>query len=142
MNTILNVIIGIFYLASMISISFLWLREKQKVSELAMFASQLVIDRDLLIQKVDQQDKEISALQSEDFIGFLTKSREFAFDYIEKTQSAIIEFKNTIDPMISYHNKYGKVLGETLDWQKMEEVSVAYARLLDVLPKENEIPNN
>lgn len=142
MNIIINIAIGVLYLASLLSISFLFLREKSKTIELAMYAAELATQKDLLLMKIDAQDKEISALQSEDFIGFLTKSREFAFEYIEKTQAALLKFKEAVEPTIAYHDTYGRVLGETHDWQNMEVVSKAYAELLEILPKENEIPNN
>lgn len=142
MNVLINIVIGILYLSSLLSLTFLLLREKSKTIELAMLATELATQKDLLLIKIDSQDKEISALQSEDFLGFLTKSREFAFDYIEKTQDALLKFKDKVEPIVSYHDKYGRVLGDTHEWQNMEVVSKAFAELLEVLPKENEIPNN
>jgi hypothetical protein len=139
---IVEIIVGILYLGSLMSLSYYWLRDKGRNRELALLAAQLIIDKDLLIAKIDQKEKEIFALQSEDFIQFLTKSRDFAFEYIENTQGAITDFKTAVEPIITYHRTYGTVMGETREWKSMEAVAVAFDQLISVLPKEDEIPNN
>jgi hypothetical protein len=123
------------------SASFLWMREKARVTELAMYVAQKIVDNDMLIAKIERLEKENFALQSEDFIDFLNKSRDYAFEYIEKTQAALLDFDHAVKPILDYHSKYGGVLGETPDWNNMESISIAYKKLAEILP-ENNIPNN
>lgn len=139
---IIEVIIGVVCLALILTSVFFLLRERSRNLELSLLAAQLIFDKDLLIAKIDQKEKEVFALQSEDFIQFLTKSRDYAFDYIEKTQGAIADFKVTVDPIVTYHRTYGTVMGETREWKQMEEIAQAVEKLTSVLPQEKEVPNN
>jgi hypothetical protein len=139
---IIEIILGVVCLAAILTSVFFLLRERSRNLELSLLAAQLIFDKDLLIAKIDQKEKEVFALQSEDFIQFLTKSRDYAFDYIEKTQIAVSDFKSSLEPIIKYHRTYGTVMGETREWKEMERVAQAFDKLISVLPQEDEVPNN
>jgi hypothetical protein len=139
---IIEIILGVVCLAAILTSVFFLLRERSRNLELSLLAAQLIFDKDLLIAKIDQKEKEVFALQSEDFIQFLTKSRDYAFDYIEKTQIAVSDFKVSLEPIIKYHRTYGTVMGETREWKEMERVAQAFDKLISVLPQEDEVPNN
>lgn len=73
---------------------------------------------------------------------FMISSREYAFTYIEAVQEALNEYKKVMEPIIKYHRSYGMVLGETVEWKNLEEITLAYEQLLKVLPEENNVINN
>ena len=62
----------------------------------------------------------------EDFLKFISDSREWAFDYIETVQSAVKEFKKQIEPEVQYFEKFGEVLGTNVPhYMSLEKISKA-----------------
>lgn len=55
-------------------------------------------------------DIEKDEKHKESFIKFLSDSRDWAFDYIEKTQKTISKFIDEVEPEIEYYKEYGLVL--------------------------------
>lgn len=43
----------------------------------------------------------------ENYLKFVTESRDSAFKYINDVQSALSKFFNEVDPQLEYYNKYG-----------------------------------
>jgi hypothetical protein len=112
------------------------------LSELYM---QEMADRMLLQKKVEElyQDIENAKLEQTDgFLKFVSESRDWAFQYIEEVQSALSEFDKDVAPTIEWANTFGQVLGETAHTNALKRISEAYDKLKEVLPKENQTPNN
>lgn len=106
---------------------------------------QEMADRMLLQKKVEElyQDIENVKLQQTDgFLKFVSESRDWAFQYIEEVQAALSEFDKDIAPTIEWANTYGQILGETAHTNALKKISEAYDKLKEVLPKENQTPNN
>jgi hypothetical protein len=73
----------------------------------------------------------------EDFLKFISDSREWAFDYIEEVQLALTNFKTKVDPEINYFDKYGEILSnQRADYQLLKRISEAYKDLIKILPQE------
>lgn len=49
-------------------------------------------------------------IHKDNYINFLSDSRDAAFKYIDDIQSALLNFFKEIDPQIQYYNKYGIVV--------------------------------
>jgi hypothetical protein len=112
------------------------------LSELYM---QELADRMLLQKKVEElyQDIENAKLEQTDgFLKFVSESRDWAFQYIEEVQAALSEFDKDVTPTIEWANTFGQVLGETAHTNALKRISEAYDKLKEVLPKENQTPNN
>lgn len=58
-------------------------------------------------QPVTKEDEDI---HKENFIKFLSDSREWAFGYIESVQSGLKDFIEKVEPHLKYYNKYGVVI--------------------------------
>jgi hypothetical protein len=54
--------------------------------------------------------KEDDDVHKENFIKFLSDSREWAFGYIEEVQSGLKKFITEVEPQLEYYNKYGIVI--------------------------------
>lgn len=134
-------IIGVLTVLLLLSIYGIALFKKQSINS-ALQNAQLLIDKNILQEKLVQLNEDKRLVESEEFMQFMISSREYAFTYIEAVQDALNEYKKVMEPMITYHKSYGMVLGETRDWQNMEDISKAYQTLMDVLPKDNDIKNN
>lgn len=106
---------------------------------------QELADRMLLQKKVEElyQDIENAKLEQTDgFLKFVSESRDWAFQYIEEVQTALSEFDKDIAPTIEWANKFGMVLGQTAHTDALNKISEAYDKLKEVLPKDNQTPNN
>jgi hypothetical protein len=74
----------------------------------------------------------------EDFLKFISDSREWAFEYIEEVQKTILNFKTTVEPHISFFDKFGDVLSnQRPDYEAMKTISAAYKELIAALPGED-----
>lgn len=71
----------------------------------------------------------------EDFIKFISDSREWAFEYIETVQAGLNKFVKEAGPSIDYFDSYGEVIYTPITPQ-MQKVSEAYKDLLKLLPEE------
>jgi hypothetical protein len=106
---------------------------------------QALADKGLLEKKVRElyQDIENAKLEQTDgFLKFVSDSRDWAFQYIEEVQDALSEFDKTVVPVLEWSNTFGKVLGETAHTEALSKISDAYDKLKEVLPSENQTPNN
>lgn len=85
---------------------------------------QLEADKMILLDRIDKKSEELELKNLEgtdEFVAFLSKSREWAFEYIENVQVAMYDLKNTMES------------------ESEEEIDLAYNKLMELLPKqENE----
>jgi hypothetical protein len=106
---------------------------------------QELADRMLLQKKVEELYQDIENIkleQTDGFLKFVSESRDWAFQYIEEVQTALSEFDKDIAPTIEWANKFGMVLGQTAHTDALNKISEAYDKLKEVLPKDNQTPNN
>jgi len=81
--------------------------------------------------------KEDQDIHKENFIKFLSDSRDWAYEYIEDVQSGLNKFVSSVDADIAYFDEYGDVLSvERPDYAAMKNISVAYKELKKLLPVE------
>lgn len=121
----------------LISSLYMMVAFKKQAINLTLQNAQALIDKGILQNKILQLNEDKKLVESEEFMQFMISSRDHAFAYIESVQESLNEYKKVMDPILDYHTKYGGVLGQTFDWERMEQVSKAYNELLNVLPKEN-----
>ena len=94
---------------------------------------------DMLLESLNVIPTE-SEIIKEDFLKFVSDSREWAYDYIEEVQKAIKDFKTTVEPHITFFDKFGDVLSnQRPDYDAMKTISIAYKELITILPEENDV---
>ena len=72
----------------------------------------------------------------ENFLKFVSDSREWAFDYIEDVQEKITIFINDVEPEIAYFDEYGVVGDAYPHYHSMKKISQAYKELKKLLPED------
>ena len=77
-------------------------------------------------------------VHKENFIKFLSDSRDWAFTYIEDVQTELKKFAEEIEPEIDYFKEYGDLASMQPNYYSMKKISEAYDKLIKVLPKEEE----
>ncbi len=82
--------------------------------------------------------KEEEDIHKENFIKFLSDSRDWAFEYIEDVQKGLAKFVNKVEPEISYFDKYG-IVGEMYPhYDSMKIISKEYKELKSLLPEDSD----
>jgi alpha-L-fucosidase len=80
--------------------------------------------------------KEEQDIHKENFIKFLSDSRDWAFEYIEDVQKQLEDFVRDIEPEIMYFDEYGVVGDAYPHYHSMKKISSAYKDLKKLLPEE------
>jgi hypothetical protein len=75
-------------------------------------------------------------IHKENFIKFLSDSRDWAFDYIEEVQNGLQDFIKNVEPSVIYFEKYGLVTEGSPHYQDMKLVSDNFKKLKQLLPEE------
>jgi len=103
--------------------------------------SKLFIENTLLQEYVDltksTKTKEDSdeSIHKENFIKFLSDSRDWAFSYIESVQKGLTKFVSDVDADVSHFDEYGDALSMSRpDYPSMKNISKAYKELKTLLP--------
>ena len=90
-----------------------------------------------------QSTKELDSndIHKENFIKFLSDSREWAFTYIEDVQNGLTKFVEEVDPTINYFDDFSSIQeGNPLN-VGMKQISSAYKDLKKFLPSDPEMKN-
>ena len=80
-----------------------------------------------------QEDQDI---HKENFIKFLSDSRDWAYEYIEDVQKELETFIRDVEPEIMYFDEYGLVGDAYPHYHSMKKISTAYKNLKKLLPEE------
>lgn len=135
--SILTIIIG--FLAYRLS------RSKVNLENVAKLYMEKLIEYKILqetLEKTYEEKMALEAEKSDGFVKFLSDSRDWAFQYIENVQKSLNDFDEKIQPILKWTDKYSEVNGESPNSKSLKEISEAYKELREVLPKNEETPNN
>ena len=75
-------------------------------------------------------------VHKENFIKFLSDSRDWAYEYIKEVQDGLEKFINGIEPEIAYFDEYGVVGDAYPHYHSMKKISSEYKELKKLLPSE------
>ena len=90
-----------------------------------------------MIQGAQQEQIKTDKEQfNEDFLKFISDSRDWAYTYIEDVQESLNKFITDIEPEIAYFDEYGIVGSSFPHYHSMKKISVAYKELKKLLPEE------
>lgn len=98
--------------------------------------AQGLIDQFALMQKLEEVSKntdEKKIEETEGFLKFVSQSRDWAFQYIERVQVAIKNFQNIFHPFaVEYYKDKDKPISQ----EEFGKIFEAYKKLVDELPDE------
>jgi hypothetical protein len=135
---------SLYLLSTFLLLYFVVKFDKQR-KQLYGICLQFEMDKHLVSQELEKVSKELSAkelAETDGFVKFISQSRDWAFEYIEEVQSALNEFDKEIAPIIKWNKTYGTSLDGGPYAEKIKEISLAYNKLKNLLPKDNQTPNN
>jgi hypothetical protein len=84
--------------------------------------------------------KEDDDVHKENFIKFLSDSREWAFGYIEEVQLGLKKFISEVEPQLQYYNQYGIVIEGMVPPHDfaLKKISKEFQDLKKLLPEETD----
>jgi pantothenate synthetase len=113
---------------------------RSKNRKLSVEVVQIALDKAVISQRLKEEleKKDSDSIEkSEGFLKFISQSRDWAFDYIEQVQAALLEFRNKVEPQILYAKTYGTTVGESTHSIIIDKISDAYDDLVKVMPEDN-----
>lgn len=126
-------LLGVFFVLSIV-LGVRVLKLKKKIKGLAVAYSQL---DGLLSTK--KQDEPANEVHQENFIKFLSDSRDWAFEYIEEVQTGLTKFMEKVDGPLSYFDEYGDVVSTNRpDYKSLKTISTAYKELKKLMPDDED----
>jgi Flp pilus assembly protein TadG len=91
-----------------------------------------------ILQESQQEERKTDKEKAnEDFLKFVSDSRDWAYQYIEDVQSSLTKFVTDIEPEIAYFDEYGIVGTAYPHYHSMKKISTAYKELKKMLPNED-----
>lgn len=125
---------------SIISISFLiaYVSASKKLKSVSDGFAQLFILHNKMIESGLILSGTDADIHQENFIKFLSDSREWAFSYIENVQTGLKKFIDEVEPQIEYYNKYGVVVEGVIPSHDfaLKKISTELKELKKLLPED------
>jgi adenylate kinase family enzyme len=137
--SIISLVAFIVFLAGLLTSVYVSIRFRNKYVKAHERYIQALVDKNAIEKKLQEfiQEKSNKDLEKTDgFVKFISESRDWAFEYIEQTQSVLTEFVEKVGPVLDYYDKYGRIH----ESESMNKILDAYQNLITVLP-ENENTN-
>jgi hypothetical protein len=102
----------------------------------------LFIDLVVLNQTIDEmENSNINSDQSvhkENFVKFISDSRDWAYQYIEEVQTGLKHFIDETAPEIKYFRDYSDTMALAPNYYSMKKISEEYEKLKSLLPAEED----
>ena len=119
---------------SVLSTVFAFLFIDQKKKNIKILAQTL----EFLIKQEEQQEQNKTEKDqfNEDFLKFISDSRDWAYSYIEDVQESLNKFISDIEPEILYFDTYGDLMAAEPNHNSMKKISIAYKELKNLLPED------
>ena len=114
----------------------------RRLARLTQECAKLFIDNKALEHFISDNNIEFkndSDIHKENFIKFLSDSRDWAFAYIEEVQLGLDKFVKNVEPEIKYFKEYGDVIAMKPNYDSLKKITEAYEELITLLPKEEEV---
>ena len=90
-----------------------------------------------MLQQLTRSPSKTDQDQSnEDFLKFVSDSRDWAYQYIEDVQNSLNKFITDLEPEIAYFDEYGIVGSAFPHYHSMKKISEAYKELKKLLPED------
>ena len=118
---------------------FSYFRLLRRLKETVKLSAELFFTNQALEQSLGfGSSEEITDIHKENFIKFLSDSRDWAFDYIEEVQKGLAAFIEEVEPEIEYYNAYGMVVEGMVSPhdQALKKISKEFEKLKSLLPED------
>lgn len=126
-----SIVVGVLSFLTLLFLSLYLLQIKKNRTILANTLQLLIMQ-----QSMNDENKTDKEKSNEDFLKFVSDSRDWAYQYIEDFQTSLNKFINDIEPEIAYFDEYGIVGSAFPHYHSMKKISGAYKELKKLLPED------
>lgn len=140
MEVFLNNIIVIILATFTLSFAIAYMSVLHRMSKLTQEFSKLFISHKSLqdfVEKNNFEFKNDNDIHKENFIKFLSDSRDWAFTYIEDVQKGLEKFISSVEPEIVHFDEHSSTYEGTDYHGFMKRISEEYKELKKLMPIEN-----
>jgi hypothetical protein len=123
------ILVGSFVFLTLLFMSLYVVQIKKNRAMIANTLQLLIMQQSAHDENKTDKDK-----ANEDFLKFVSDSRDWAYQYIEDVQSKINKFISDVEPEIAYFDEYGVVGSAYPHYYSMKKISGAYKELKTILP--------
>lgn len=124
---------------SLITLSFLYVQLNKKFQEANLYLMKMFLTNSLKLEnEIAQQNNQDLDIHKENFIKFLSDSRDWAHEYIESVQKGLKEFIDIADREFAYFDSYGILTQQYPNYEAMKKLSEEYKKLKKLLPEDNQ----
>lgn len=106
------------------------LNKENEVLKIAIIEE--IAKKNLLIDKDTQEAQE-------QFLKFVSDSREWAYDYIDNVQTELKKFIDIADKEFAFFDKFGILTEQYPNYEAMKKISEEYKKLKKLLPEDNNV---
>jgi hypothetical protein len=100
-----------------------------------LFIDMMLLEK-LINEMEDSKLKSDESVHKENFIKFLSDSRDWAYEYIENVQAGLNNFISETEPEINYFKEYGDTMAMAPNYYSMKKIAEEYEKLKKLLPAE------
>jgi hypothetical protein len=119
---------------SVLSTTFAFLFYIQRKKNIKMLAQTLEF---FMLQEAQQQQSKTDKEQfNEDFLKFVSDSRDWAYTYIEDVQESLNKFISDVEPEIVFFDQYGDLMSAEPNYNSMKKISASVKELKKFLPED------
>jgi hypothetical protein len=126
-----SILVGTFVFFTLVFLSLYLLQIKKNRAILANTLQLLIMQQSLNDENKTDQEK-----ANEDFLKFVSDSRDWAYGYIENVQESLNKFIKDIEPEVAYFDEYGIASSAYPHYHSMKKISGAYKELKKILPED------
>lgn len=136
MFEIIEAIIAVVFILGFSGLGVLAFKLKRINDQMSSVAGQLAADNKILseeIQRVQFQGQDKKVEETEGFLKFVSQSRDWAFQYIERVQITIKNFQDVVHPIAV---QYYEDKDQPINQEELGKLLEAYKKLVEELPDE------
>lgn len=133
MENIFQLIIFVLFIVAFAILVVDNIKSRITMTQLNKDIAQSLLDLMALKQKLEQTKPDKAVEETEGFLKFVSQSRDWAFQYIERVQIAIKEFQDAFHPIaIEYYKNKNRPINQ----EEFGRLFEAYKKLVEELPEE------
>ena len=128
-----SILVGSFVFLTLLFMS-LYLVQVKKNRAIIANALQLLI----MQQSASDENKTDKDKANEDFLKFVSDSRDWAYQYIEEVQAGLKSFIDEVGPQVEYYDRYGAAVDGMVaphDFA-LKKISSEFKKLKSLLPED------
>ena len=103
-----------------------------------MFIDMMVLEK-LMGEAEGSKIQSDESVHKENFIKFISDSRDWAYEYIEEVQTGLKHFIDETAPEIQYFRDYSDTMALAPNYYSMKKISEEYDKLKELLPSDEEV---